>query len=172
MYEKSSVGSDKILVLRHSIIKPQWKAADSNAPWLHGRDSTFGDRGRSRQWVTRILRIILVKPAASIISRSVIREGQTPAPFVCLRKAIIKSGNLKLINFCSLLNEAISSRDSTGRVRSSKMKCKGLEVIGIGLRKEKSRKSQWRAAKTQSRFRGSRPNLKPRVYRSHMDTSQ
>jgi len=129
MYAKSSVGSDKIIVLRHSIIKSQWKTADSNAPWLHGRDSTLGDSGRSRHWVTRILHILLVKPAASIISRNVIRKGQTPTPSACQWKTIIKSGNLKLIYFCSLLNEAISSWDSTGHARSSKMNFKGLEVI-------------------------------------------
>jgi hypothetical protein len=31
MQEKSSFGSDKIIVLRHSIIKSQMKTADSNA---------------------------------------------------------------------------------------------------------------------------------------------
>jgi len=145
MHENSSVGSDKIIVLRHSIIKSKWKAADSNVLWLHGWDSTLGDRGRSMKRVTRILGILLVKPAASIISRNVIKEGQTSSPSVWHRKTIIKLGNLKLIYFCSLLNEAISSWDSTGRTRSSKMIWKGLEVIGIGLMKVKSRKLQWTA---------------------------
>jgi len=90
-------------------MKSRWQ----QCAWLRGRDSTLGDRGRTRQRVTRILRIPLAKPAASITSRNVIREGQTPTPSVCHRKTIIKSGNLKLIYFCSLLNEAISSWDCT-----------------------------------------------------------